>query len=91
MKHYFLALLFCECFQTFGQSANQFTNKDTLVTEVTAVDSTLETILLFSEEYAKIMATWSEEKIKRFNDTFMYTRGHITIPEEPIQWKNEDE
>lgn len=62
---------------------------DTNTREVAEADSILEKIELFSEEYAKIMATWSPEKIKRFNETFVYTRGHIIIPEKPIEWKNE--
>jgi hypothetical protein len=37
------------------------------------------------------METWSPEKKKRFQETFVYTRGHITIPEKPIEWKNEEE
>jgi hypothetical protein len=36
-------------------------------------------------------AAVAPEKIKRFNETFVYTRGHITIPEKPIEWKNEEE
>ena len=64
---------------------------DTNIRDVAEADSILEKIELFGEEYAKIMETWSPEKKKRFQDTFVYTRGHITIPEKPIEWKNEEE
>jgi hypothetical protein len=91
MKHCFLAFLFFGFYHTFGQTANEVTSEDTLSIKVAEADSILEKIELFGEEYAKIMATWSPEKIKRFNETFVYTRGHITIPEKPIEWKNEEE
>ena len=70
---------------TFCQTANEVTSEDTLSLKVAEADSILEKIELFSEEYAKIMETWSPEKKKRFQETFVYTRGHITIPEKPIK------
>jgi hypothetical protein len=54
-------------------------------------DSTLAQIEQFTAEYAKIMATWSPEKKKRFADTFLLTRGQIKIPEKTIVWSNEEE
>lgn len=91
MKHCFLAFLFFGSYHTFGQTANEVTSEDTLSLKVAEADSILEKIELFGEEYAKIMETWSPEKKKRFKETFVYTRGHITIPEKPIEWKNEEE
>ena len=54
-------------------------------------DSTFASLAHFTEEYAKIMETWSPEKKKRFADTFLMTRGQIKIPEKPIEWNNENE
>ncbi len=48
-------------------------------------DSTMQKIKRFSEDYAKIMETWSPEKKKKFNETFLYTRGNFRIPNEPIK------
>jgi hypothetical protein len=45
----------------------------------------------FTADYALEMSTWSEERLKWFNKNFRYTRGHITIPEEPIVIPNWDE
>jgi hypothetical protein len=45
----------------------------------------------FSADYALVMSTWSEERLKWFNKNFCYKRGHITIPEEPIVIPNWDE
>lgn len=39
----------------------------------------------FSAEYSQEMSTWSKERVEWFNKTFCYKRGHITIPEKPIQ------
>jgi hypothetical protein len=91
MKHCFLAFLFFGSYHTFGQTAHEVTCEDTLSLNIAEADSILEKIELFSEEYAKIMETWSPEKKKRFQETFVYTRGHITIPEKPIEWKNGEE
>jgi len=54
-------------------------------------DSTLAQIEQFTAEYAKIMATWSPEKKKRFAEVFVMTRGQNTIPKEPIVWDGEME
>jgi hypothetical protein len=54
-------------------------------------DSTLAQIEQLTAEYAKIMATWSPEKKKRFAEVFVMTRGQITIPKEPIVWDSEME
>ena len=69
MKHCFLAFLFFGSYHTFGQTANEVTSEDTLSLKVAEADSILEKIELFSEEYAKIMETWSPEKKKRFQET----------------------
>lgn len=55
------------------------------------IDSVSYDLNKFTADYALEMSTWSEERLKWFNKTFCYKRGHITIPEEPIVIPNWDE
>ena len=71
-------------FQSFGQA----TQRTSTPSKEAEADSTFASLQLFTEEYAKIMDTWSSEKKKRFAETFAYTRGQIKIPEKPIVWSN---
>lgn len=74
-------------FQSFGQ-APQTSATPSYEAEA---DSTFASLQLFTDEYTKMMETWSPEKKKRFADTFLLTRGQIKIPEKPIVWSNEEE
>jgi hypothetical protein len=88
LKHALLGVGICLFkFQSFGQA----TQSTTTPYKEAEADSTLASIELFTDEYAKIMETWSPEKKKRFADTFLLTRGQIKIPEKPIVWSNEGE
>ena len=52
------------------------------------IDSILNSINSFDLEYSREMETWSPEHKAWFTKTFVFTRGHFTIPKEPIQpWK----
>lgn len=51
-------------------------------------DSILSSIHSFDLECSKEMETWSPAHKAWFAKTFVFTRGHFTIPKEPIQlWK----
>ncbi len=52
--------------------------------ENTESDSVLSSIHSFALDYSKEMETWTTEKRSWFSKTFAYTRGHFTIPKEPI-------
>jgi len=87
-KHAYLGLVICLFkLQSFGQAPQTSTTP----TKEAEADSTLARLELFTAEYAKIMATWSPEKKKRFAEVFVMTRGQITIPKEPIVWDSEME
>jgi hypothetical protein len=88
LKHASLVVGICLLnFQSFGQAPQTATTP----TKEAEADSTLARIELFTDEYAKVMETWSPEKKKRFVETFVFTRGQIKIPEKPIVWSNEEE
>ena len=88
LKHAILGVGICLFnFQSFGQVPQTSTTPS----QETEADSTFASLQLFTDEYAKIMETWSSEKKKRFAETFAYTRGQIKIPEKPIVWSNEGE
>ncbi len=88
LKHTSLVVGICFLnFQSFGQAPQTAT---TLTKEAEA-DSTLAMVELFTDEYAKVMETWSPEKKKRFNELFVIGRGQFTVPEKPIVWSNEEE
>jgi hypothetical protein len=74
-------------FQSFGQAPQTATTS----TKEAEADSTLASVELFTDEYAKVMETWNPEKKKRFVETFVFTRGQINRPEKPIVWSNEEE
>jgi hypothetical protein len=74
-------------FQSFGQAPQTTTT----VTKEAEADSTLARLELFTDEYAKVMETWSPEKKKRFSELFVITRGQFKVPEKPIEWSNEEE
>lgn len=73
------------------QSLGQAPQTAAIASKEAEADSTFASLQLFTEEYAKIMETWSPEKKKRFAETFLMTRGQIKIPEKPIVWSNEEE
>jgi hypothetical protein len=51
-------------------------------------DSILNSIHSFDLEYNKEIEIWSPAHKAWFTKTFVFTRGHFTIPKEPIQpWK----
>lgn len=88
LKHACIAVGICLLnFQSFGQTPQTATTSIQEAEE----DSTLARVELFTDEYAKVMETWSPEKKKRFNELFVIGRGQFTVPEKPIVWSNEEE
>jgi hypothetical protein len=78
MKTIVLGIFLSFSYQYFAQSVvNENIANDN--------DSTIKNIYKLSEDYAKIMETWSPEKKKKFSETFVYTRGGFRIPNEPIK------
>ncbi len=88
LKHACLGVGICLLnFQSFGQATQSLASP----TQEAEADSTLARLELFTDEYAKVMETWSPEKKKRFNELFVIGRGQFTVPEKPIVWSNEEE
>jgi hypothetical protein len=88
LKHTILGMGICLFnFQSFGQAPQTATTP----TKEAEADSTLARVELFTDEYAKVMESWSPEKKKRFSELFVISRGQFTVPEKPIEWSNEEE
>jgi hypothetical protein len=80
-----ILMSFVVLFSVNGYSQNTPSETNTKSKES---DSILSSIHSFDLEYSKEMETWSPAHKAWFTKTFVFTRGHFTIPKEPIQpWK----
>ena len=80
-----IVVSFVVLFSVIGYSQNTPSETNTKNTES---DSILRSLHSFDLAYSKEMETWSPAHKAWFAKTFVFTRGHFTIPKEPIQpWK----
>jgi hypothetical protein len=82
MKKLFIALALFTTTNLFSQTITNPVGPRVVIDTTVSIGYDIDK---FGAEYAQEMSTWSNERIEWFNQTFCHKRGHIRIPDKPIQ------